>query len=199
MTLPARFTRMRDLLLAPRKTWSKIADENATSQSIYTTWVLWLAAIPLVASLIGLAIYGSQLPLGFSLSLRMGSATALLSYAIDLIKVLALAMCVSALAPSFGGRKDRVQALKAVAYAYTPIWIASSLMLLPPTWPLATAVGHVADGYAIYLLYIGLPATMKCPQDCAAGYVVVTVIISLLLLMLGALLLPPLALLGRIL
>ncbi|EQD70106.1 conserved hypothetical protein, membrane [mine drainage metagenome] len=118
---------MRDLLLAPPKTWSKIADENATSLSIYTTWVLWLAAIPLVASLIGLAIYGSQLPLGFSLSLRMGSATALLSYAIDLIKVLALAMCVSALAPSFGGRKDRVQALKAVAYAYTPIWIASQL------------------------------------------------------------------------
>ena len=199
MTLIARFIRMRDLVLAPHNTWSVIADENATSQSIYTTWVLWLAAIPLVASLMALAIYGSQLPLGFSLSLRMGSATALLSYAGDLIEVLALAWCVSALAPSFGGRKDRVQALKAVAYAYTPIWITSALMLLPPTWPLAAAIGHVADGYAIYLLYIGLPATMRCPQDRAAGYVVVTVIINLLLLMLGALLLPPLALLGRIL
>ena len=33
----------------------------------------------------------------------------------------------------------------------------------------------------------------------AAGYVMVAVIISLLLMMLGALLLPPLALLGRIL
>ncbi len=199
MTLTARFIRMRGLVLAPRNTWSVIADENATSQSIYTTWVLWLAAIPLVASLMALAIYGSQLPLGFSLSLRMGSATALLSYAGDLLEVLALAWCVSALAPSFGGRKDRVQALKAVAYAYTPIWITGALMLLPPTWPLAAAIGHVADGYAIYLLYIGLPATMRCPQDRAAGYVMVAVIISLLLMMLGALLLPPLALLGRIL
>lgn len=199
MTLTAQFIRMRDLVLAPRNTWSVIADENATSQSIYTTWVLWLAAIPLAASLMALAIYGSQLPLGLSLSLHMGSATALLSYAGDLLEVLALALCVSALAPIFGGSKDRVQALKAVAYAYTPIWIASALMLLPPTWPLAAAIGHVADGYAIYLLYIGLPATMRCPQDRAAGYVMVAVIISLLLMMLGALLLPPLALLGRIL
>jgi hypothetical protein len=45
----------------------------------------------------------------------------------------------------------------------------------------------VAGIYGIYLLYLGLPHTMKCPQDKAAGYTAVIIIVVILLsLLIGA-------------
>jgi hypothetical protein len=45
----------------------------------------------------------------------------------------------------------------------------------------------VAGIYGIYLLYLGLPHTMKCPQEKAAGYTAVIIIVVILLsLLIGA-------------
>lgn len=43
----------------------------------------------------------------------------LLSYVLALAGVYVIALIVNALTPTFGGQKDRTQALKTVAYAYT--------------------------------------------------------------------------------
>ena len=64
----------------------------------------------------------------------------LTSYALSLVGIFILALIVDALAPTFGGQKSQVQALKTVAYAYTASWIASIIGIVPglgllSAWP----------------------------------------------------------------
>jgi len=183
MNFNALLARARGILLAPRDTWPAIVAEPASAASIYTGWVLWLAAIPPLASFIGMAAFGISVPFVGTLRLGLGSLLRqlLLSYALALVMVFVMALIVEALAPSFGGSKDRLQALKAVAYAYTPVWIVGVFGLIPQLMGLSVLLRLAAAGYAIYLLYLGLPATMKCPQDKAAGYAAVSVVIGIVL------------------
>ena len=183
MNFNAMLARARAILLAPRDTWPVIVAEPATTTSIYTGWVLWLAAITPLASFIGMAVFGITVPFVGTLRLGFGSLLShlLLNYALALVMVFVMALIVEALAPSFGGSKDRLQALKAVAYAYTPVWIVGVLGLIPQLMGLTALLSLAAAGYAIYLLYLGLPATMKCPQDKAAGYAAVSVVIGIVL------------------
>ncbi len=98
--------------------------------------------------------------------------------------VFVVALIVDALAPSFGGTKDRVQALKTVAYCYTASWVAGIAAIVPF---ISLLIMLAAGIYGIYLLYLGLPHTMKCPQDKAAGYTAVIIIVVIVLsLLIGA-------------
>jgi hypothetical protein len=48
-------------------------------------------------------------------------------------------------------------------------------------------LAFVGVAYSIYLLYLGLPVTMKCPQDRSGGYTATVVVIALILgIVLGA-------------
>src|SRR3546814_18930124 len=81
-----------------------------------------------------------------------------------------VALIINALAPTFGGRKDQLQAVKVIGYAWTAAWVAGIAAIVPwPGWLVVLAGGI----YSIYLLYLGLPHTMKCPPEKAAGYTVV--------------------------
>ena len=56
---------------------------------------------------------------------------------------------------------------KTAAYAFTPGWLASLFVLIGG---LGALLPLLAGLYGIYLLYLGLPTMMKCPQDKAFGY-----------------------------
>jgi hypothetical protein len=102
----------------------------------------------------------------------------LMTYVLSLVAVYAVALIIDALAPTFAGQKDRVQALKTVAYAYTAAWVAGFGALVPWIGLLVMIAGGV---YSVYLLYLGLPQTMKSPPDRAAGYTAVTVVVVIVL------------------
>jgi hypothetical protein len=89
-----------------------------------------------------------------------------------------MALIIDALAPSFGGEKNLVQALKVTAYALTASWIASIGVIVP--W-IGTLIVFAGGIYSIYLLYLGLPATMKCPPENAVGYTAISVICAIVL------------------
>jgi len=160
--------RVKGILLTPKTEWPVIAGESTTVADLYKGYIVWLAAIPPIFAFLvtvrffaGLAV--SQLLLGYALSLAM---------------VFVVALIVDALAPSFGGTRDRVQALKTVTYAYTASWLAGIAAILPF---ISLLIMLVAGIYGIYLLYLGLPHTMKCPQDKAAGYTAVIIIVVIVL------------------
>ena len=52
-------------------------------------------------------------------------ARPIVNYAVSLPMVYVMALIVDALAPSFGGQKDRLQALKVIAYSSTAVWVAA--------------------------------------------------------------------------
>ena len=106
----ALIDRLKGILLEPRNEWPKIAAEAATPQSIYTGWVMIFAAIGPLALLLTVGVGGIKFAIG--------------AYIMALIITFILALLVDALAPTFGGTKDFVAALKLSAYSYTAAWIA---------------------------------------------------------------------------
>ena len=116
----ALIERVQAILLKPRETWPVIAAEGGDTASIFTGYVMILAAIPAVAGFIGLTLVGVG---GFGLNYRLpilaGLVQMIVSYLLTLVMVFVLALIVNALAPTFGGTKDSLRALKLVAYGVT--------------------------------------------------------------------------------
>jgi hypothetical protein len=178
--------RVKGILLTPKTEWPVIAGEQTTVADLYKGYILWLAAIPPVFTFLKMTLIGSTVPFAgtYRLGMGVGLSQLILSYALSLAMFYVVALIIDALAPNFGGTRDRVQALKTIAYAYTASCVAGVAMILPL---LALLIILAAAIYGIYLLYLGLPHTMKCPQDKAAGYTAVVIIVAIVLsLVIGA-------------
>jgi hypothetical protein len=160
--------RVKNILLTPKTEWPRIDAEPATVGSLFTSYAMILAAIGPLASVIGSALIG--FPIGYSI------ASALVSYVVSLAVVFITALIIDALAPTFGGTKNQVQATKLAVYSATPGWIVGILAIIPPLIPLMLVLGLLAFIYGIYLLYLGLPLLMRVAEDKAIGYVAVVVV-----------------------
>jgi Yip1 domain len=156
--------RVKNILVSPQAEWPKIAEETATTQSIYTGYVLILAAIGPIAVAI---ITGG-----------LGFVFAIVGYLIALAMTFVLALIVDALAPSFGGQKDFVGSLKLVAYSCTALWIAGIFRLIPF---LGGIIGLIGLIYTFYLFYLGAPLLKKCAAERAVGYTAVVAICALVI------------------
>ncbi len=173
----ALIARARDLLLNPKEEWPKIAAEPATVGGIYSNYVVYLAAVPVLSTLIGSLLFGYGVA-GFTYrpSLFGAVTTAILQYLVQLAGVYVFALIIEALAPRFGGEKDRIAAFKLAAYSATASWLAGVFYLLPFLHVLA-----VLGLYSLYLLYTGVPILMRVPQDRALGFTGAIIAVGLVL------------------
>src|ERR1700676_4474946 len=162
-------TRAKSMLMSPRAEWPLVAAEPDTVGGLYSGYIAVVAAIPAIVHFLSSTLIGVSVPFlgAFRVPLAAGITTAVLRYVLSLIGTFVVALIVDALAPSFGGEKNRVQALKTVAYSYTAYWVASIIGIIPGLGLLAALAGGI---YSIYLLNMGLPFTMKCPPEKAIGY-----------------------------
>jgi hypothetical protein len=175
---PAVVQRAKNIILQPKTEWPLIDAEPATIGGIYRSYVLILAAITPVAGIIGQLLFPRSF-MGITYRLSVGSvvATAIVQYLVALLSVYILALVIEALAPSFGGTKDRVQAFKAAAYASTAAWIAGIFNIIPSlAW-----LGLIGALYSLYLLYLGVPIVMKASADKAVAYVAASIVAAILL------------------
>ena len=173
----ALIARVRDLLLQPKEEWPKIASEPATVGSLYSNYVVYLAAVPVLCTLIGSLLFGYGVG-GFTYrpSFFGAVATAILQYAMQLGGVYVFALIIDALAPRFGGTKDRVSAFKLVAYGATASWLAGVFYLLPVLHVLA-----LLGLYSLYLIYTGVPVRMRVPAERALAFMGVLIAIGLVI------------------
>lgn len=171
--------RVKNILLTPKTEWPVIAGETETVQSLYLNYILILAAIPAVFSFIKMTVIGISIP--FVGTTRVGFfhgfTHMILSYAAALVVIFVIGLIIDLLAPNFGGQKNQMQALKTAAYAHTAAWVAGVFALLGV---LGGLVMLAAGIYCIYLLYLGLPHTMKCPPEKAGGYTAVSVVLAII-------------------
>ena len=86
-----------------------------------------------------------------------------------------IAWLVDVLAPTFGGQRDPLRALKLTAYSYTAAWVAGILQIVPALGVLALLAGC----YGLYLLYLGLPVLMRCPKEKSLGYTIVLILCAI--------------------
>jgi hypothetical protein len=173
-------TRAKSMLVAPRAEWPVVAAEPDTVGGLYSGYIVVLAAIPAIVHFLSSTLIGVSVPFlgSFRVPIAAGLTTAVLSYVLSLVGTYIVALIVDALAPSFGAEKNRVQALKTVAYAYTAYWVASVLGIVPGLGLLAALAGGI---YSIYLLNMGLPFTMKCPPEKAIGYTAVSIVVAIVI------------------
>jgi hypothetical protein len=173
--------RIKNILLSPRSEWHVIDAEPATVGSLYAGYIAPLSAIPVVCQAIGMAVIGISIPfVGGSIKIPFGTAitNALVAYVLGLVAIYIVALIIDALAPSFGGTKNPVQALKVAAYAYTAAWVGGIFSIIPALGIITLIFGL----YSLYLLYLGLPILMKSPPEKALGYTVVVIIATIVVM-----------------
>ena len=151
-----------------------------STSELLTGYVLPLAAIPAVAGFIGGSVIGRSLPfIGYyRVGMVAGITGAIITLVMAVVGVFVMSLIVNALAPTFKGEKNSMQAMKVVP---TPTrrrgWRASCFC--------ATASGEPGRPgrrpLRVYLLYLGLPKLMKAPQDKAIAYTAVSVICAIVL------------------
>jgi hypothetical protein len=100
--------------------------------------------------------------------------TAVLTWALTIVLTYVWALIIDALAPSFGGTKNSISALKVAAFSATAGWVGAILGILPLLGMLAILFAI----YNIYLFWLGGPMLMKVPQDKAPGFVIVSILVG---------------------
>lgn len=170
--------RAKNIITKPKEEWQVIDAEPATVAGLYTGYIIPLSAIPPIASLIGWSVFGVRLPFIGTMRIPIGTAIgrAVLTYVLGLVGVYVVALIIDGLAPSFGGAKNQVQALKVAAYSSTAAWVAGIFGLIPVLSWLS-----ILGLYSLYLMYLGLPVLMKSPPEKAFGYTAVVIIATIIL------------------
>ena len=165
--------RVQDMLLKPKETWPAIEAEVTDIKGIYTQYLVFLAAIPAVATFIGFSIFGISV---FGATIRVpilsGLVNLVVGFLLSLAMVYLLALIANALAPTFKGEKNLLNAFKLIAYGATAGMVGGIFNLLPAL----SMLGLIAALYSIYLIYTGIPVLMKAPADKAMGYTAVLIV-----------------------
>ena len=171
--------RAKNICLSPATEWAVIETEPATTGGLLTGYALPLAAIGAIAGFIGTAMVGISAPFigTYRVPIPNALVSAVLTLGMSLVACFVLGLIIDALAPTFGGQKNQIQALKLAVYSYTPAWIAGVLNIIP----LLAILGILAGLYSIYVLYLGIPQLMKAPKDKAIVYTVVIIVCAIVL------------------
>jgi hypothetical protein len=159
--------RAKQIILKPKDEWVVIDQENTSVIDLVTKYLIPLALIPTVASLIGYGFFFKFHSFGF------GIKYAILYFITYVGGALLTAWVIDALAPSFGSAKDFRKALQLVVYAYTPMLVAAVVMIFPALSPIMLIAGL----YSLYLVYLGLQPLMKTPEDKVTTYFVVSLVV----------------------
>jgi hypothetical protein len=163
--------RVKNIIMTPKTEWPKIAGEQPNVGQILMGYVLPLALIPTVASILGWGIFG----VGFGSSFTHGIARGLVTLISAFVGVYITAFVIDLLAPTFSSQKNLDRATQLVAYSYTPAWVGGIFNLVP----LIGWIGGLFGLYGIYLMYLGIPHVMKTPQEKVIPYMIVSIIVLL--------------------
>ena len=173
-------SRVQNMIMKPKVEWPVIAQEEPNTQQIIVSYVLPLALIPTIAMIIGWGLIGVVVR-----SLTYGIMMGLVQLITAFVAVYLSAFVIDALAPNFGSQKSLGRAMQLVAYSATPAWVAGALYIIPYLGWLVSLIGL----YSFYLLYLGLPYTMKTPQDKVVVYLIVSIAVLILVyIVIGAIL-----------
>ncbi len=159
--------RVKNIITNPKAEWVVIEGEEPNTGQILTGYVLPLALIPAIASIIGGALFGR------TESLVIGIVTGVAQFIVAFVSVYIASLVINLLASSFSSQKNFGRALQLVAYSFTPFWVGGILQIIP----IIGVIGALFGLYGLYLLYLGFPHTMKTPEDKVIIYLIISVVV----------------------
>lgn len=170
---PSLVDRVRGLILRPSQEFERIAVEPATPSGLYRNYLCILAAVAPLASLVHAVVF-------IRLGIMQSLVTAAAYYAASLAMTYVMALVIEALAPNFGGVKDRLRALKVAVYAPTPAMLAGVFQAAP-----FIAFFALLGLQSFYLLWVGLPRLMGVAPEKKGGFYAAIIVIMVGLWMLA--------------
>ncbi len=175
------------LLLHPDREWEAIRAEPCSVGDCYLRHVMILAALPAISGFIGTTQVGWQVGMGETVKLTVASALLISAvfYVAMLVAVVTMGEFIHWMAHTYGAEPSLEHSVVLAAYTATPLFLVGVLALYPVVW-LNMLFGLLALGYAIYLLYTGVPIVMRIPKD--QGYMFSSSILTVGMVMLVALL-----------
>ncbi|MBL4567499.1 MAG: DUF1282 family protein [Porticoccus sp.] len=181
------------LLYDPQSEWKKIAalsDETLKRMSIY---FIFLGMIPAIGFYIGTTQFGWTIGDGEPIRITKESAIplAVLFYIALMGAVVFIGLMVHWMSKTYSASLHAYKGFVFMGLCSTPVFLAGALAAYPVWW-LDIIVATAACGYAIRLIYLGIPDMMKVPEDLgflyasavfavALVYVVVVLVATVLL------------------
>jgi len=145
----------------------------------YINYAIVLTILSHAAMFIGNAFFLSRFT---AFGVHFGVGYYMVSGAIQLALAIAslyfIPQIMAAIAPSFGGENNSLNALKLYAFAMTPVWIGSILGIIPVVGWLGAIAGAL---YGVFLFWQHVTEAMQLPAEKKIGYVIVTFIAIVLI------------------
>ncbi|BAX79629.1 Yip1 family protein [Labilibaculum antarcticum] len=181
--------RVKLVLISPKGAWVKISSEPIDRKDFLLSYVLPLVLIPTIASFIGYGLIGLGSYFKVT-SLSWGLHQAILAFVGAFLGVFVSAFCIHKLAATFDTQVSLNNAIKLVAYSYTPVWLAGVFYILPSL----SILGLIAGIYGLYILYIGFVPITMVSEEKKTNYFILSLILVigvsfLVSLLIGAVLL----------
>ncbi len=168
---------MFGLLYHPKSEWDSIKRENHTLGHIYLTHLLFLAAIPPFALLVGTTQVGWSF-VGkefYYLSMESALPLAFGFYGALLVGIFLLAYSVFWMEKTFGAEASLERCLLFTTFMSTPMFLSGLIAIVPILW-LDVFVVLAAVTYTVYLMYAGVPIFMNIPEE--RGFIFATSILT---------------------
>ncbi len=155
-----------NLLYSAESEWQDIAKENRSVMATYIFFVMPMALIPAISALVGASYMGWGLVGEKIVKLTFENALMLsiVAYVALCTSVAVVAFLIQWMAKTYGGNPSFSRCFSLSAYSATPLFLVGVVGLYPVLW-VDTLLTLVAIGFAVKLLFSGVPIMMEIDKD----------------------------------
>jgi hypothetical protein len=171
---PSIVDRVKNILMSPRAEWARISGESTELGPLLMGYVLPLAGIGALASVIGSMLFLGMLFGGAALIPALIGAA--IGVGFTLLGVFLCGILINALASSFGSQPNQMRANQLAAYSATASLVGAWGAIIPLLGWLFALAGAI---YSVVLFYMGLTPMMQTPEDKRIIYTIVLAIICI--------------------
>ena len=170
--------RVKAVLTDPKGIWSEIKEEDLEPKAVYLKYLLVVAAIPQIASYIGMVVFGVSVPftnMTFRWPIIGGLVTTVVYYAMALISVAVFALVIEKLGSTFGAKPTFARCLQLVGFSMTASYVGGILGI----FPMLAMLGVLFGLYSLYTLYCGFQSMTEVPEESTLKYFAASVVVSI--------------------
>ena len=154
------------LLLQPHQQWQKVSDLPSAALNRLWLYPVLLALLPTIAWYYGTTQVGWEVGKGGIIKLTVDSAQPIfvLFYLTMVSSVIAIGFFIHWMADTYGAESSLSKGVAIASLSATPLFLIGSVGFYPIFW-IDLTVGMVAVSWAVYLMYLGIPAVMRISTE----------------------------------
>lgn len=150
----------------PSSQWARLADSPLNHYRLHLIYPLLMALIPSFAWYHGITEVGWSVGGGDVIRVTPESALPIIGlfYAAMIVSVAIIGYMTHWMSKTYGADTSIAKGISVTGFFATPLFVGGLVGYYPVLW-LNMTIGILAISWAVYLLYIGIPAVMKLPTD----------------------------------